>query len=316
MPPPGSVDGAAPAGRLAALVSRFTSRTLPKAEWTHEAHLLVGLWHVHRYGEAEALARLREGIRRLNDAHGTPNTPSSGYHETITRAYVTLLADFLASGPAGRTIETRAGELLASPLAARDALLRYYSRERLFSPEARLGWLEPDAAHTVAWRSPMALAFPRVVSSTDGDTLGAPGVVRDRFVLSRATDGAFSLVEHLMPPRALAAPVHRHSREDEYSFVLEGRVGAWFDGVEVVGDAGDLIYKPRGEWHTFWNAGDTPARILEIIAPGGFEQAFREMHALGEALDPESMAAIAARYGVEADFERTMPIIERHGLSF
>ncbi|MFP5378855.1 MAG: hypothetical protein ACLGHP_03730, partial [Vicinamibacteria bacterium] len=146
MPPPGSVDGAAPAGRLAALVSRFTSRTLPKAEWTHEAHLLVGLWHVHRYGEAEALARLREGIRRLNDAHGTPNTPSSGYHETITRAYVTLLADFLASGPAGRTIETRAGELLASPLAARDALLRYYSRERLFSPEARTRWLAPDGA--------------------------------------------------------------------------------------------------------------------------------------------------------------------------
>jgi mannose-6-phosphate isomerase-like protein (cupin superfamily) len=126
----------------------------------------------------------------------------------------------------------------------------------------------------------------------------------------------FSLVEHLMPPHALAAPLHRHSREDEYSFVLEGRVGACFDGEEVFGTVGDLIVKPRGEWHTFWNAGEAPARILEIISPGGFEQAFREMHAIGEGLDPGTMAAIAARYGVEVDFEQTGPLVERHGLTF
>jgi mannose-6-phosphate isomerase-like protein (cupin superfamily) len=163
----------------------------------------------------------------------------------------------------------------------------------------------------------MALTGPRVVGATDGDILGALTAVRDRFLVSHASDGAFSLVEHLMPPRSLAAPVHRHSREDEYSFVLEGRVGAWFDGEEVVvAGVGDLIFKPRGEWHTFWNAGDTPARILEIIAPGGFEQAFRELHALGDQLSPEAMAEIAARYGVDVDFERTMPILERHGLAF
>ncbi len=157
----------------------------------------------------------------------------------------------------------------------------------------------------------------RVIGPTDGDTLGAVASVRDRFVIDgRVTGGGFSLVEHLMPPRALAAPLHRHSREDEYSFVLEGRVGAHFDGNEVVGGVGDLILKPRGEWHTFWNAGDVPARILEIISPAGFEQAFRDMHALGEALDPEAMAAIAARYGVDVDFERTAPILERHRLTF
>ncbi|MGH3086453.1 MAG: cupin domain-containing protein, partial [Rubrobacteraceae bacterium] len=85
---------------------------------------------------------------------------------------------------------------------------------------------------------------------------------------------------------------------------------------EVFGGVGDLIFKPRGQWHTFWNAGDAPARILEIISPGGFEEAFREMHALGEDLDPATMAEIAARYGGEVDFERTTPIIERHGLAF
>ena len=157
----------------------------------------------------------------------------------------------------------------------------------------------------------------RVLESTDGDILGAATAVRDRFMIERQdSGGGFSLVEHLMPPRTLAAPLHRHSREDEYSFVLEGRIGAHFDGEEVFAKTGDLIFKPRGEWHTFWNAGDIPARILEIISPGGFEQAFREMHALGDALDPTAMTAIAARYGVDVDVERTAPIIERHGLAF
>ncbi len=157
----------------------------------------------------------------------------------------------------------------------------------------------------------------RVLGPTDGDTLGALDAVRDRFMLEAHEAGAgFSLVEHLMPPRSLAAPLHRHSREDEYSFVLEGYVGACFDGEEVLAGAGDLIVKPRGEWHTFWNAADVPARVLEIISPGGFELAFREMHALGEAVDPAAMAAIAARFGVDVDFERTVPLIERHGLRF
>lgn len=157
----------------------------------------------------------------------------------------------------------------------------------------------------------------RVMGPRDGDIFGAATAVRDRFMIDgKDSGGGFSLVEHLLPPRALAAPLHRHSREDEYSFVLEGRVGAFFEGEEVFGNEGDLIFKPRREWHTFWNAGDVAARILEIISPGGFEQAFREMHALGEALDPAAMMAIASRYGVDVDFERTAPIIERHGLAF
>lgn len=157
----------------------------------------------------------------------------------------------------------------------------------------------------------------RVLGPDAGELLGAVTAVRDRFLIDgQASGGGFALVEHLMPPRTLAAPLHRHSREDEYSFVLEGRVGAHFEGEEVSASAGDLIVKPRGEWHTFWNASDVPARILEIISPGGFEQAFREMHALGDALDPAAITAIAERYGIDVDFERTAAIIERHGLRF
>ena len=91
------------------------------------------------------------------------------------------------------------------------------------------------------------------------------------------SDTRFSLVEHPMPPRGLAAPLHRHNREDEYSFILEGRMGALLGDDVVEAGPGDLVYKPRGQWHTYWNAGDEPLRILEIISPAGFEQFFAEL---------------------------------------
>src|SRR5690348_18466954 len=122
-----------------------------------------------------------------------------------------------------------------------------------------------------------------MTSATTGVTLVGPDNGRDgflgsigvRFMIDGADSGErFSLVEHPMEPHALAAPLHRHSREDEYSFVLEGRVGADLGGEIIYGEVGDLIFKPRGQWHTFWNAADRPARILEIISPAGFENFF------------------------------------------
>lgn len=135
-----------PGDDASALAARFAALTLPKAEWTHIAHLTVGAWHVDRYGPAEALTRLRDGIRRLNESHGSANTATAGYHETITAAYVTLLAAYLETGPPGLTLGARVERLLASPLAGRDMLLTFYSRERLLSIEARAQWVEPDLA--------------------------------------------------------------------------------------------------------------------------------------------------------------------------
>src|SRR6476620_6022327 len=103
----------------------------------------------------------------------------------------------------------------------------------------------------------------RVLGPKDGKArlLGAMGV---RFMINgEDSGGGFSLVEHPIPPRALGAPLHRHSREDEYSYVLEGRVGALLGDEVVIGHAGDLSFKPRHQWHSFWNAGDEPARLLE-----------------------------------------------------
>src|SRR5687767_6766162 len=143
----------------------------------------------------------------------------------------------------------------------------------------------------------------KVVGPTDGKAgwLGGIGV---RFMIDGdEAGGDFSLVEHPMPPRALAAPLHRHTREDEYSFVLEGRMGALLGDDVVEAGPGDLVFKPRDQWHTFWNAGDEPCRILEIIAPAGFEHYFAEIvDALADAPpSPEVLGPIAERYGLEVD---------------
>jgi mannose-6-phosphate isomerase-like protein (cupin superfamily) len=160
---------------------------------------------------------------------------------------------------------------------------------------------------------------PKIVGPRDGKA-GSLGSIGVRFMIDseETHEAGFALVEHPMPPRALAAPLHRHSREDEYSYVLEGRMGALLGDDVVYAEAGDLVHKPRNQWHTFWNAGDEPCRLLEIIAPGGFENMFDavvDMFAAGE-LDPEKLAALEARYGIEHDLESIPGLCERFGLTF
>jgi mannose-6-phosphate isomerase-like protein (cupin superfamily) len=160
----------------------------------------------------------------------------------------------------------------------------------------------------------------RVLGPEDGKA-GMLGSIGVRFMIEGSeTGGGFSLVEHPMPPRRLAAPLHRHTREDEYSFVLEGRMGALLGDEVVEAGPGDLVFKPRDQWHTFWNAGEEPARILEIIAPAGFEGYFEELVELLAGItsppDPAAIAGIADRYGLELDPESIPRLCEEHGLSF
>ena len=98
------------------LVSGFVSCSVRKGDWTHAAHLTVGFWHVRQYGADEALVRLREGIRRLNESFGNVNTPTSGYHETITCAYVRLLDQFLDACPAEMSNADRLAGESGSPV--------------------------------------------------------------------------------------------------------------------------------------------------------------------------------------------------------
>jgi gentisate 1,2-dioxygenase len=98
--------------------------------------------------------------------------------------------------------------------------------------------------------------------------------------------------------------------------VLEGRLGALLGEDVVFAEVGDLVFKPRQQWHTFWNAGDGPCRILEIISPGGFEQAFAEMGSDPDAMAGDAVEAMARRYGIEADYESIPRLCEEHGLVF
>lgn len=151
----------------------------------------------------------------------------------------------------------------------------------------------------------------------DGDLvdLGGVGV---RFLIDAArSGGGFSLVEHPIAPRTLGSPVHVHRREDEYSFVLEGRIGLLLGDDVIDATAGDPVFKPRGEPHAFWNPTDEPARFLEIISPAGFERYFAEAASMfpedGQP-DMEAFAALCRRYDLEMDFDSVPRLVAAHGL--
>jgi mannose-6-phosphate isomerase-like protein (cupin superfamily) len=158
----------------------------------------------------------------------------------------------------------------------------------------------------------------KVVGPRDGK-VGFLGSIGVRFMLGGdESGGGVALVEHPMSARALAAPLHKHTLEDEYSYILTGRVGALLGEEVLEGGPGDLIFKPRNQWHTFWNAGDEPARILEVISPAGFEKFFEELVDMGGVTQaaPEKMMELCARYQLEMNPESVPGLIERFSLRF
>ncbi len=160
-------------------------------------------------------------------------------------------------------------------------------------------------------------AAVRILRAGDGEALGDPAGVRDRFMIDGPdTDDRFALVQHLFPPRALAAPMHRHHLEDEFTYVVRGRIGAILGEDEVVAEPGDLLFKPRDQWHTFWNAGDEPAAVLELISPAGLERFFRWIDTRPEPPSAEEQAEVATPYRCDVDPGRTGALVERHGLTF
>ena len=162
------------------------------------------------------------------------------------------------------------------------------------------------------------LTIPKIVGQTEGKT-GSLGSIGVRFIVPGVdTEGGFALVEHPMPPRHLAAPLHRHNREDEYSFVLEGRMGALLGDDVVEAGPGDLVYKPRRQWHTFWNACDEECRILEIIAPAGFEKFFDELVDAGgsKLAGPSKMEELSVKYAIDFQLESIPELCGRFGLVF
>ncbi|HEV7431598.1 MAG TPA: hypothetical protein VGN77_01045 [Steroidobacteraceae bacterium] len=128
---------------IATFVREFEACTLPKPRWTHQAHLLVGLWYLSKHTPAEALNIVRQRIRAYNVAVGTANTDHSGYHETLTHLYLDGIAAHLARH-SGESLPDTLRLLLNTPLARSDWPLEFYSRKRLFSVLARRQWVAPD----------------------------------------------------------------------------------------------------------------------------------------------------------------------------
>jgi len=138
-----------------------------------------------------------------------------------------------------------------------------------------------------------------------------------RFMIDgERTGGAFSLVEHPLPPRALGAPLHTHHNEDEYSFVLQGRFRVQLGDDSLEAGPGDLLFKPRGVPHAFWNAGDEPARLLALISPAGFEHYFRELAPLlaTPERDQAAIDQVVTRYQLDIDFTTIPTLAEQHHL--
>lgn len=133
------------------------------------------------------------------------------------------------------------------------------------------------------------------------------------------TPSGVAIIEHTLAPKQLGAPPHKHSQEDEFSFILEGELTVEQLGQTVTVGPGGYVAKPRDIMHAFWNAGNEPVRFVEIIAPGDFVAYFYELDELfkSDQLSPENpgpIIALAARYGVEMDFRRIPELVKKHGL--
>ena len=164
--------------------------------------------------------------------------------------------------------------------------------------------------------APMLHSRLTVVQPGGPDTEVVPGFTATTRLGSDET-GSISIVEHVFAPKALVPP-HRHTREDEISYVVAGEIGFRSDGREVSLGAGGYIVKPRGELHAMWNAGSVPARMIEIITPAGFERYFvdlAEAVAAAGGPDPAVIGPVAARYGLTFDFGEVPDLVERHGLN-
>ena len=159
---------------------------------------------------------------------------------------------------------------------------------------------------------------PLTVLAPGAGRIGSLGAIGVQFKLWGAdTGGALAVVEHPFPVGALVPP-HRHTREDEYSIVTDGEIGFRSEDREVVLGAGGYIAKPRGELHAMWNAGDVPARMIEIISPAGFEHFFREVAEILAAgpTPTQQGAALPDAYGLEFEEPDWLPeLITRYHLN-
>ena len=154
---------------------------------------------------------------------------------------------------------------------------------------------------------------PTIITAGDGARFNLGGLGIHWKIDGVQTGQRFSVVHHPLASRALAAPLHRHHREDEYSYVLTGKLGALLGDDVLTADPGTWVFKPRGQWHTFWNAGEAPCEIIEVISPAGFENYFRELAAIWP--DRTKAGHLLQKYELDMDFDSVPGLCARFGLT-
>ena len=162
------------------------------------------------------------------------------------------------------------------------------------------------------------MAASGIVGPGEGELHQLGGISARTLLPGAVTGGRFSVVEHRLQPRELAAPLHVHRREDEYSVVTDGRVGFVLGEEVVLAGPGELVCKPRDQWHTFFNAGDDEARLLELISPAGFEDYFTELAPCFPADAPPDLDGVARateRYGLEMDLDSLERLVRQLDLA-
>jgi quercetin dioxygenase-like cupin family protein len=160
---------------------------------------------------------------------------------------------------------------------------------------------------------PMPSEAPLIIPAGVGEKFDFGGFGVHWKIDGTQAGGRFSVVHHPLAPRILAAPLHRHNREDEFSYVLKGTFGALLGDTVVTAEPGSWVFKPRGQWHTFWNAGDALCEVIEVISPAGFENYFREFTALWP--DRSKSGELRRKYELDMDLDSVPDLCARFGLT-
>lgn len=126
------------------LIKQFEDHTLPKEQWTHEAHFIMAFWYCLQYPLPQAVQKIRHGIKTYNVSVGGQNTDTAGYHETITLFYATVIAHYIIRRGATMFCDEQVAALVEQPFVAKDYALQFYSKTLLTSKEARKIWVQPD----------------------------------------------------------------------------------------------------------------------------------------------------------------------------
>jgi mannose-6-phosphate isomerase-like protein (cupin superfamily) len=189
--------------------------------------------------------------------------------------------------------------------------LRRSQAGSLFAAAAPGGTQDADAAGRLLPRA-------RALRAAEGDRVAHGGLETRVVARPEQLDGAFlTMFEHDLAPRALGAPVHVHSREDEITHVVAGVLGVELDGEVLLAGPGDTVAKPRRVPHAFWNAGDEPLRLLEVVTPPGLERLLADLAPVlrrGGVPDLARIQAIERRYGVQTDLRSVERLVAEHGL--